>query len=325
MLSLLSNAQTRQSEDFQKKERQARHPHLLRIGDIVKIVHDQWDQGNRWKEIQKYPIGQTGRIVGFAIQSVCRFKRHAKVAPGIYLNPAWPLVEVQKNVHSICADCISLSSDIWQERYTHSARSIPDSGKLYGARVGDLPDTEIWEGDVVELRPEMKIEQPEDLPLGTIPDHPSGLIACWMNFTRPGDVHESLETEPHVRVSDRLLCIEGSDGFPMSSLRRIQHGNVWRRAHDQPLIFHDLAEEAIFFYTIGEATDVKSGRSEGGWDKQSGLQAIRAGRGHGLWRNRTPERISYNLVKYDDPFLGKRIARATVQEGFRIPSPFNLD
>lgn len=106
-------------------------------------------------------------------------------------------------------------------------------------------------------------------------------------------------------------------------LRLVCRGNLWRQAHGEPLLFDDLAEEALFF--VGEAVSVPVRAPY--WDINAqlaaALEAVRRGEAHGLrysWEyidgSSDP---SWDAYRYPDADLGARLAKATLEEGFRIP------
>jgi hypothetical protein len=299
-----------------------RYRHLLRIGDQVRVRDkDPWFHGAP-DDGGSYPVGAVGEIIGFAIESVCRFNSVNKVPSGIYVDQEWPLVRfgthLIRHVRANYLELLIAGED--EQRLEANRRDTPDRIDLRGAYICDLPETTIWEGDIV--RPRWK--RVERLRPDTVPGLPGTYVVSWMSFDAfPSTAKESLDNPALYSLSDRLFL--GSEtGWTASSLELVEHGNLWRRAHGEPLTFHDLWEETAFFCQLGEMESVSHPESHSMRDLDAARQAVKDGLGHGIRYNNDFEGWGsteyHTVIRFRDADLGRRVAAATLSSGFLIPS-----
>lgn len=324
--SLTSGARGRRHND-----RATRHQHLLRVGDSVRVHNTDLYDKKRSDDFEgkRYPGGRDGVIVGYHVKSVSRFGRSRDLSPGIYQHPEWPLVRVGNwEVRQIRATYLSLPKALFKERLALHRSQHPEFDR-HGPRLCDLPETNIWEGDVVVPRPYHYLKPPSynDKPfLGGFPDHPKAFVVGWMNFCgNPGDLTESLDHPPRYSLSDRLFRRSGGSYYD-SQLDLVERGNLWRRAHGEPTAFRDLEEEAVFALNVGETSEVKH---TGAYTcvkmaREVAVKSVESGEGDGIkfysdfygWDSGE----GYTILRFTDRSLGERVREATLSAGFQVPS-----
>ncbi len=97
-------------------------------------------------------------------------------------------------------------------------------------RIRDLPETPFWEGDVVSFAPEV----------------------C----TDPRSAEERFVVESiYYAVTPMQVSMRSLSGFsaggPLSAMRLIERGRIWKFEHCEPLNFSDIEAEAKFFQKLG--------------------------------------------------------------------------
>jgi hypothetical protein len=313
-------------------DRGIRHPHLFRVGDTVCILgEDPWFPIVE-SFIAQLHAGEVGEIVEFAIQSVCRFAACRGLRPGIYADPRFVYVRVgDGRVLVFHAGNLALGNNQeYQARLAKHREDHPDLATIPKVHVSDLPDTPFWEGDIVRPKPFSGIPQPSDeLIRWSISEHPNAFMVTWMHYRDRygGDLHEAVANWPTYSLGDRLHRIK-EDGFKGTDLDLVTRGNLWRRAHGQPLEFRYLAEEAVFFFLIGEAKEVGTDERIACLTYEEALAVVKVGKAHGVrchvhyFQGGSREEF-FTAIRYDDETLGDCIRGATLDSGFRIPGPFD--
>jgi len=323
-----------------------RHRHLLHVGDKVCIRIDPFFP----KPETGYPIGTIGEIVGFTIKSVCRTNTYDSLPPGIYLCPDWPFVRFDAGiVCNIPANSLELLDKIeYEKRLKQSCEEWPHNSSPHSTFVSDLPDTKIWEGDIV--RP--KYIQPKRVKPGSIPDLPDAYMVTWISFGRPGEITESLGDVPNFSIGDRFMQ-KSENNWSGSHLELVERGNFWRRAHGESPIFRDLEEESFWAWLVNEveclpapqkqlkpwekdylsdlSPEVQLREKAKWYNEEAALSCIRDGSGHGIMTHHTFADIYdstpyewYNVIRFKNEDLGQRVVEATLN-GFRVPSPDYID
>ncbi len=312
-------------EERERGEMFWRYRHTLRVGDPVLVRgEDPWSRCSPDHKAKRYPVGSPGVIVGFAVRSVCRLNTSAKTKPGIYVDQEWPFVRLAgaSDIRRIRANHLQLLSYDAATRLELQRKEHPERAPFHGDFICDLPDTEVWEGDIVRPKPWLTDKVPEEVARDSVPGLPGTFVVSWMSFVEhPGDVHESLGASPRFTVSDRFFR-KGGGSFYDFQLEVVERGNLWRRAHGQRESYRDLEEEAFFLYRMGEL-DPAPEHSPSFPTREEAVAAVRIGPWHGIryydefldWGSST----GYTVIRYRDDDTGRRIAEATLTSGFMIP------
>ena len=229
-------------------------------------------------------------------------------------------------IRRIRANYLSLPDAVTEERLARHRAEHPEFNG-YGPRLCDLPETDIWEGDVVTLESRVTTKLPTDhrgKPFsGGFSDNDEAFVVGWVSYhERFGDLTESLDHLPLFSLSDRLFQ-RSSGRYKGFELRLVERGNLWRRAHGELPSFRDLAEEAAFAVRVRE---IEERRHVGFTDRAAGRIAaaklVEAGEGDGILYYSVFEGSGdgYTIVRFIDRSLGERVREATLTSAFEIPS-----
>ncbi len=172
-------------------------------------------------------------------------------------------------------------------------------------RIGDLPDTAFWEGDIVLVTREGFSDYPE---LHTQIEHVE-----WYWEGRPYQIQwidaktGKYAGRGHTYANEADLCL-------------IERGNVWREAHGEPLIFRNIIEEAAYANGTGRTEEVRNPATElYAWTKDEALVAIKHGiaDGFSLSTGFFGSGPSIHVNRFTDRNLGERV-RAETLNGFGV-------
>lgn len=326
-----------------------RHRHLLQVGDGVRVCADSHFPK---PEDLYHPIGTVGEIVGFAITSISRTSARGFVRSGIYLDPGRPFVRFKAGViRNFCANSLQLVNEVeYGRRMEQSLLENQRLSSLNNPFVSQLPDTEIWEGDIVRPKPcdrTSELLRLERVKCNSIPGIPDAYMVADVSFRRPGEIVGSLDYGPYFGIGDRFLK-RWNGGFFDWELELVERGNFWRRAHDEPLIFKDLEEESFWAWMVGEteavpaperpkdpwsrdylsecSVEVQAQQRAKWYSETAALSCVSEGKGHGIQSHHAFEDVYdsrpyvwCNVLRFKDEDLGRRVAAATAH-GFRIPA-----
>lgn len=112
----------------------------------------------------------------------------------------------------------------------------------------------------------------------------------------------------------------GSTARLAKDIELVQRGNVWRKVHNEPLLFTDINEEASFARSMGQTEEMRN-PSDGlyRWTKDEVLNAIRNGIVDGFVLSSaffSAEKF-ISAMRFKDRDLGERVRRATL-DGFEV-------
>lgn len=269
-------------------------------------------------EVKEIPCGTVVEVIGPVEIACCRVNNGGR-QPGIYAGDLLSTVRMQDgDVHELLNSGLMFAELRLGD--TRKAEWIT-AGRPSGARLRDLPDSPLWVGDVVNApcRP------------GRIP---CGDSALWL---RSPWAHVVTEID-YLRVNTKRIV---GGPFPAYGISRgwmteyvaaedvslISRGNVWKRAHGEPVTFSSLAEESEFARITGNTVEMPNPATDKRlWTVDEALTAIRDGVAHGIVA--APESHSalhaatilhVNAIRFRDEALGARVAAATLK-GFPQPA-----
>lgn len=131
-------------------------------------------------------------------------------------------------------------------------------------RLGDLPETKFWEGDIVKAIIPFSHEL-NRLRVSSIQWH-------WDKDARGWCYHVEWVNE------DNSYARMGSTYLHDVELELIERGNVWREAHGEELNFNDFSEKVSFEKLMGRYKEVRNPASNlYSWSKDEVLKAIKDG------------------------------------------------
>lgn len=204
--------------------------------------------------------------------------------PGLYYNTSWLTVENKAGKR----DTIN---------HLH-LKNMP--GSEYGSveraelRIRDLPETPLWEMDVVKCRDEvMKVLSIDYDAIGTFCNDgvtPMPIYQCGRDYG-------------------------GYSHYRERDLELVERGNVWKRAAGEKMVFADLEEEASFFNQVGEYEEIRNpALGSYKWTLEEALEAIQQGIAHGFKSGIAPysQSPSINLIRFHDEMVGDRVRGMTL-------------
>lgn len=222
----------------------------------------------------EFKNGSLVKLVKYAVSYFGRAQGFERV--GAYCNEHWATVESQSGQRTV------VSTSVLRE--IGGVTELMNSRDIDERRIGDLPETKFWEGDLVvsEAGVELQVE--------TVM---YGDIGRFMPDGSPLPVYMCSE------VGDPAGLIP----FREDQLTLIERGNVWKRAHGEELSFASDLDEFLFYIRVSEAKAQSKPQSEPypfRWSAEEILDHIRNGNAdfsHGA------SQIPY---KFDDPEIGKK-------------------
>lgn len=284
---------------------------LLRIGDKVVI---EIPKENREWGFNPVPDGTVAEITGFSEIHYGRLNNFGRES-GVYENRSWVDLKLDSGETLNLSTCFVELQDKEQLNARKKIRKAlmdqdPDFLSKEKTRLRDLPDTIFWEGDFVKFRPGSKLAT----------DHPEGLQIVGINYEYIGQIcDDGVTPMPLYRVSEGL-----KGGWHMSvgelDLVFVERGPVWKLAHDEPVEFDSLEDEANLANMMGRTKELRNPKSGlYSWTKDEVLAAIADGYAHGFSVSSgglfVPNTLNHSAVLFADEDLGRRVAAATL-EGF---------
>lgn len=216
--------------------------------------------------------GEVVTITDFASRFVGR-THGAGVPPGLWTNYAWAtILDARGRRHEVQSDCLA---------------PLPGRDYLSVPRVllADLPETPLWEDDVVETY---------EGRIGTV---------STVNYDVVGDRDSE---EYRIRFDDGSVV-----GYHARALTLLERGDVWRFYNGEKPFFEDAVAEAGFYHLLSMVTTVHNhdeNMATFGWDQAVAM--LESGQADVIWHNRAVAvsdpgyRVSCYTV--DDPEVGER-------------------
>ncbi len=262
-------------------------PKTLRRPEIGATLHIQISSDCRKWGNNPAPDGTPVKVLGFGRIEYGRTNALG-IKPGVYLNRCWLDVELPGGkTHHISSYHVR-----WPDgSYPHDN----DYDNREADRIGDLPETPIWEEDVVE--------SPRDCDRW---QYPNGLIVLGIDYAWVHGKH-------YARVSD---SIDGgwSMSFRLDELTLKRRGPVWAYYHHEPLHLSD--EELIKLHKrLGFAREQRNPRTgDYSWTVSEALEDIRADKadamsaGQGMFGSGT----TLSVYRFDDRTVAAKARKATL-------------
>ncbi|OGH58601.1 MAG: hypothetical protein A2725_02780 [Candidatus Magasanikbacteria bacterium RIFCSPHIGHO2_01_FULL_33_34] len=277
---------------------------LLQIGDEVVFKVDP--ERRAWTDIYNdVPDGTKGIVCGFYDAVIYESRVRVLVhQPGVYHRKGAVSVWLSDG-RIVPGDWSIEMVDKDQEKRRDAAlRGADGILRTPQVRLGDLPETKVWEQDKVRVRfPHDGSEH--EMTIGRIDYH---------------HMHQRRNDGSSWPFYDVRFMEGGSTSAEESWIELIERGNVWKYYNNQPLVFTDLKEEASFFHLVGQTEEVRNPKNNlYSWTEEEVLEAIMNGTVHGFsvdsgFFGSGPY---INAQRFKDEELGKRVAKVTL-EGFGI-------
>lgn len=282
----------------------------IQVGDrvIVTIPKDNRDWG--YNPCQD---GTEARVTGFSEIDYGRTGSY-RIKPGIYVNNSWPKIIFDNGEEIYINSCyIDLVDKVEQDRrkgaFHDNQKKNPNYWITDKIFIRDLPETPVWEGDVVNI-------------LAHQYEYPNHVI------TRIDYLSLNKQTSHGSKYPAYSFSSSMSAGWHASAcednIHLVSRGNIWKYYHNEPISFNDLREEMDFYMLLGQYVEMPNPITRiYNWTKNDILVAIKDGVGHSIQGMRTPftpiwdNSHKLRLIKFDNEDLGSRVAQATLK-GFGV-------
>ncbi len=293
------------------------HKYLLEVGDKVKINNPY----------QLFLNGKEGTIKHFGEHALPRRLSSKLRKPGVYVdkqdiflvlkpadvvvNTKNPLVElVDKELEKTRTDALPKNN----REFTNFS---------YGPFLRELPETQFYEGDEVQvyaLHPSLRNLMESPLRTDNMPRfceqhrmNPDKLIVVSIDYS-------ACRANQRVYVISDSASNAGNAGIHAFEfqLELKNRGNLWKALHNEQTNFKNLADEVSLNLLLGQYDYVLTPENDFRWEKEDAWKCIRQDGADGFMQDALrpdPALLgngSFNLVKYDDRELGKRVREVTL-------------
>lgn len=187
----------------------------------------------------------------------------------------------------------------------HAIENKPHDFGEHVVRVGDLPETRFWEGDIVALT-DATGHTLNRLRVDSIEFH-------WGRNENGFAYGVSWVDENNVYAK------RGSTNCRSSDLKLIERGNVWKEEHGGTLVFADLLQEANYAQWRGRTEGVRNpANGLYKWTKDEVLAAIQDGivdafnLSSGIIASLLQDNARINAIRFKDRDLGERVRQETM-------------
>ena len=298
-------------------------------GDLVVMKMDS--EARSWGR-KGPPNGTEGVVAGFyratifeGRTGVGRFFRE----PGVYEKNGAPLVLWNKEVPDLVPEAASVheiefkDSEVKKRRFAEY-HALPEADFTlrrdladHTVRLGDLPETKFWEGDIVNVPVDHDFYDPDFL-----------LRVTSIQFNWAKDVVDDPRGMCYhvefVHARTREYAQRGTTYLHDNILTLVERGLVWKEEHGEPLVFASLMAEADFHNSVGRTIEVRNPASQlYSWTKDEALDAIRIGIADAMSVGSMvldPCTTRISVRRFKDRDIGERV-RAATMEGFGISIP----
>lgn len=311
----------------QRYEWGRRHELMLAFGDRLQVIEDphrtKSDDFSGGRDL----VGREVTLVGFAVRARSRTQARTKgVQPGYYLERSYAYVNDRGTVRMARTHLLRFPEAVWQERLEQHRATLPVLPEPEPEFVAELLDTGFWEGDLITIKFRRFVPSLKKVPLGTFREHPDAVMIAGTRYQFFKGAVDNIGAEPKFSVTSHLSRIEEGEYFAFE-LELVARGNLWREAHSEPLVFHDLAEEALFFLHqakyVGEVRIRVNSSAELELASNQAREMIRQGKGHAFRWGWDLSSCGTDdgcvIYEFQNEELGARLRAATLEQGFRIP------
>lgn len=269
----------------------------VRIGDNVTIGMNEAEPG--------YPTRHHGFktiVIGFPETAYGRFGNLDR-KPGVYRNRSIAIINSPDGKPiSVLSKFLKLGDDREYERrcWEHEERLLRDTWDAEDF-IRDLPDTPLWEGDIVRVRNTHSMPNPKV-------DTYTIVHIAYHDLEAP-------DGKPFYSVSDSLQTrLKWNRGVPQNGMELIERGNVWKLHHSEPLTFSSNKEEIDFFLGACARTKMINGCCE--WTSEELMSGIRTGLIHEVVQRSLEEDHTaplYSAWRFRNAEIGERVAKLFIE------------
>lgn len=235
---------------------------------------------------------KTKMVLNLVNYSVTYYGRSSGYVPGAYNNYLYILVKWPDGSVSWLGaqDVEPYDMELYNNRLSEYINpQLSHKEKMLKTRIGDLPNTHIWEGDYVScprFNHIMVVNIDYDK-LVNDENNDSGIYIVSNSFSESWNAVSGKRSETH------LLC----------------RGNIWNYYHGKEVFFKSVYDEADFFKLLGHFTELINPKTGGyTWLLDEALTAIKTGYGHSIISgDKYNTHSGISVIKYDNQSLGERI------------------
>jgi len=262
---------------------------------------------------------------------VARYNSYSNKVPGIYENDGnwmvlWAGATEEVNVDTYNCEVAPESKEhydlrkqgLWADPI-HKNKTITmhiqEDHLRRTIRIGDLPETKFWEGDIVRPVNGGHVYHGDNIAERRI----YNIDYRWAEDTNTHHQGEGSYDIDWVYPNGEYAGCGSSHAWD-SDMELVRRGNVWKYFNNEPLSFRDIREEVGFMHGIRQVVEVRNPENNlYSWDKDSALKAIQDGIAdhfklmNGLFGAGSRESV-YKCLDLD---LGARVRKATL-EGFGL-------
>jgi len=241
---------------------------LLVKGD--RVIMNMNEESRGWAGDKYPPNGTLGTFLGRHRIQIYRGRVGVDryfYEPGIYEADGAAIIEWDNGSTAVDGWSHEMADkEEYNRRFTayHAIENKPNDYGENVVRIGDLPETKFWEGDIVkrEFHDSSELNR---MRISSIQWH-------WDKDDRGWCYNVEWVNE------DNTYARRGSMYLHDYELELIERGNVWREAHNQPLYFNNFEEEVTFERLVGRYEEVRNPKSKlYSWTKDEVLIAIKDG------------------------------------------------
>lgn len=263
---------------------------LLKLGDLVSVTIPR--DSRQWG-YNPCEDGAVAEVLNFSEIHYGRFQNYYGKRPGVHSNNCWValrFVANDKQQDRISTSHLKLVDEAEYERRLTLPHQEPETF------IRDLPETALWESDVVE-------------------GDGQRLVVVRISYDCLTHTTNNGAPWPIYDCSNKL---KGGwvRAFREDALTLVERGPVWLIAHDQPVEFESITEKAELFYRLGQTYEIKNPASgDYAWTKYEVLAALRNGTIHGFEPScRILSSGEYcGVIRFHDEELGRQVAAETLK------------
>lgn len=241
---------------------------------------------------------------------------------GLYLGTAEDLRTVMEFSRTSCDDMALVDQEEAERRYQEEwmipvlrDRSISareQEVKLLNiVRLGDLPETMAWEGDIIYPKNPSQFGGYED-------DEPAHMRVRRIEYRWGAHSECAYSVGWHDDATGEDAG-RGTAYIYDKDIDRVERGNVWKHYNGEPLSFKSLEEEVYFAREMGMTEELRNPKTQTfSWDLEEALDAIEGNQGHGFSKLSLPAGLGgsrISVYRYLDEDLAQRV-RARTLKGF---------
>lgn len=284
---------------------------VLKPGDVVVITipAESRDWGHN-----PCPDGTRATVLGFSEITWGRVN-NCCLRPGVYKNHSWTRIRRENDgvEYTEYTGRLALPDQNEYERRVElwQAERKPGGHDRSNRFLRELPETPLWEGDVIRYINPEKVPQMGD---GAVQ-----FVVRRIDYHQLGTKTTRGTPYPCYEISSSLRA-GWYTSVAAEDVELVRRGKVWQFHNGQKPHFESVREEAEFFHLLGHYNEVRNpANGIYRWTREEILTAIADGIAHGMMMNGSlfGSGPSPSAIRFRNEKVGKRVAHMTL-EGFGL-------